>query len=170
MLWTIQTYRVECSRICCLFHMQKCSKLETSLSYCILCSGLRRSYQAFLYSLFSVCCTSIIFNFKTRVNFTEKTTLEQVDYLANPPLANSLLEPMQIYLFCWCADEEINLFIDSRINYTSFVESAFIGVSVSGLLWLRYKQPNAVRPIKVSVKDLNGLRQHQMVLVKINKE
>ena len=107
---------------------------------------------------------------KTRVNFTEKTTLKKVDYLANPPLANSLLEPMQIYLFCSCADEEIKLFIDSRINYTSFVESAFIGVSVSGLLWLRYKQPNAVRPIKVSVKDLNGLRQHQMVLVKQNKE
>lgn len=37
------------------------------------------------------------------------------------------------------------------INYTSFVESSFIGVSVAGLLWLRYKQPNLERPIKVNL-------------------
>ena len=36
------------------------------------------------------------------------------------------------------------------INYTSFVESLFMAVSVAGLLWLRYKQPNRERPIKVS--------------------
>ncbi len=35
------------------------------------------------------------------------------------------------------------------INYTSFLESLFITVSVSGLLWLRYKQPKRDRPIKV---------------------
>lgn len=37
------------------------------------------------------------------------------------------------------------------INYTSFVESSFIGVSVAGLLYLRYKQPNLKRPIKVNL-------------------
>ena len=35
------------------------------------------------------------------------------------------------------------------INYTSFVESLFMAVSVAGLLWLRFKQPNRERPIKV---------------------
>ena len=39
------------------------------------------------------------------------------------------------------------------INYTSFVESLFMTVSVAGLLWLRYKQPNRERPIKV-LQDL----------------
>lgn len=37
------------------------------------------------------------------------------------------------------------------INYTSFVESLFIAVSVAGLLYLRYKQPDRPRPIKVSL-------------------
>ena len=36
------------------------------------------------------------------------------------------------------------------INYTAFVESLFIAISVAGLLYLRYKQPNRERPIKVS--------------------
>lgn len=35
------------------------------------------------------------------------------------------------------------------ITYSSFVESAFIMLSVSGILWLRYKQPDMERPIKV---------------------
>uniref|UniRef100_A0A1B6D737 Amino acid permease/ SLC12A domain-containing protein n=1 Tax=Clastoptera arizonana TaxID=38151 RepID=A0A1B6D737_9HEMI len=37
------------------------------------------------------------------------------------------------------------------INYVSFVESLFTLISVSGLLWLRLKRPNAQRPIKVSI-------------------
>lgn len=37
------------------------------------------------------------------------------------------------------------------INYVSFVEALFTLISVSGLLWLRYKRPNAQRPIKVSI-------------------
>jgi len=36
------------------------------------------------------------------------------------------------------------------INYLSFVEALFTTLSVSGLLWLRYKRPNAERPIKVN--------------------
>lgn len=35
------------------------------------------------------------------------------------------------------------------INYVSFVEALAMGVTVSGLLWLRYKQPNVHRPIRV---------------------
>uniref|UniRef100_T1IJ06 Amino acid permease/ SLC12A domain-containing protein n=1 Tax=Strigamia maritima TaxID=126957 RepID=T1IJ06_STRMM len=37
------------------------------------------------------------------------------------------------------------------INYTSFVESVFITCSVAGLLWLRWKEPKLVRPIKVNL-------------------
>jgi len=36
------------------------------------------------------------------------------------------------------------------INYLSFVEALFTTLSVSGLLWLRYKRPDAERPIKVN--------------------
>ena len=39
--------------------------------------------------------------------------------------------------------------IYALINYASFVESSFIGVSIAGMLYLRYKQPNRERPIKV---------------------
>jgi amino acid transporter len=35
------------------------------------------------------------------------------------------------------------------INFTSFVESFFITISVGGLLYLRWKEPDLVRPIKV---------------------
>lgn len=37
------------------------------------------------------------------------------------------------------------------INYTSFVEAAFVMFTVGGLLWLRWRQPNKPRPIKVSL-------------------
>ena len=36
------------------------------------------------------------------------------------------------------------------INYISFSESLFIMMSIAALLWLRYKQPDRPRPIKVS--------------------
>ena len=39
--------------------------------------------------------------------------------------------------------------IYTLIDYSAFVESLFIAVSVAGLLWLRYKQPDLPRPIKV---------------------
>jgi solute carrier family 7 (L-type amino acid transporter), member 5 len=35
------------------------------------------------------------------------------------------------------------------IDYLTFVESLFITMSISGLLWLRIKRPDALRPIKV---------------------
>lgn len=35
------------------------------------------------------------------------------------------------------------------INYISFSESLFILMSIAALLWLRYKEPNKHRPIKV---------------------
>ena len=42
------------------------------------------------------------------------------------------------------------------INYTSFVESSFIGISVAGLLYLRYKCPDLHRPIKVRLKHTHN--------------
>ena len=39
--------------------------------------------------------------------------------------------------------------IYSLIDYASFVESMFILVSISGLLYMRWKKPNMDRPIKV---------------------
>lgn len=37
------------------------------------------------------------------------------------------------------------------INYVSFVEAVFTTISVTGLLWMRYKKPDLHRPIKVSL-------------------
>ncbi len=37
------------------------------------------------------------------------------------------------------------------INYVMFTDSAFLLATVSGLLWLRWKRPDAVRPIKVII-------------------
>ncbi|XP_063226907.1 Y+L amino acid transporter 2 isoform X2 [Bacillus rossius redtenbacheri] len=37
------------------------------------------------------------------------------------------------------------------ITYSSFVESFFIMLSVTGILWLRYKRPHMTRPIRVSL-------------------
>lgn len=41
--------------------------------------------------------------------------------------------------------------IYALINYASFVESSFIGLSIAGMLYLRYKQPERSRPIKVFI-------------------
>ena len=51
------------------------------------------------------------------------------------------------------------------INYTQFVESFFWGVSVAGLLYLRYKEPNRERPIKVNMLFHNKAK----VSIKVNK-
>ena len=42
----------------------------------------------------------------------------------------------------------------SLINYISFVESLFITMSIAGLLYLRWKLPDATRPIKASARRL----------------
>lgn len=41
------------------------------------------------------------------------------------------------------------------IDYAAFVESMFLMWSVAGLLWLRYKEPDLHRPIKVCRLILN---------------
>jgi amino acid transporter len=37
------------------------------------------------------------------------------------------------------------------INYTSFAESAVVAMAVAGLLWLRWREPNRPRPIKMNL-------------------
>ena len=37
------------------------------------------------------------------------------------------------------------------INYASFVESSFILLSIASLLWLRWKEPDMPRPIRVTI-------------------
>ena len=49
------------------------------------------------------------------------------------------------------------------INYVMFTDSAFLLATVSGLLWLRWKRPNAVRPIKV----IQLVPSHQPYLINI---
>jgi amino acid transporter len=57
------------------------------------------------------------------------------------------------YVFLQCAMTLLMLVsgdVYVLINYAAFVESLFIGISILGLLWLRYKRPTMERPIKVS--------------------
>lgn len=62
---------------------------------------------------------------------------------------------MLILLFLFqCIVTLILLFIEDvyvLINYTTFVEALFTLISVSGLLWMRYKLPDQKRPIKVNI-------------------
>ena len=51
------------------------------------------------------------------------------------------------------------------INYTSFVESLFIAISVAGLLYLRVKQPNRERPIKVSTSTYQYLCHNNTITI-----
>ncbi|XP_011640812.1 large neutral amino acids transporter small subunit 2 [Pogonomyrmex barbatus] len=63
------------------------------------------------------------------------------------------LTPMPSLIFL-CIITLILLIIEDvyvLINYVSFVEALFTTLSVSGLLWLRYKKPDLQRPIKVSI-------------------
>lgn len=58
-----------------------------------------------------------------------------------------------VYFF-QCVLTLILLFIKdvyALINYVSYVEALFTLLSVSGLLWLRYKQPKTERPIRVNL-------------------
>ncbi|XP_071626794.1 Y+L amino acid transporter 2 isoform X1 [Temnothorax longispinosus] len=61
------------------------------------------------------------------------------------------LTPMPSLIFL-CIITLVLLIIEDvyvLINYVSFVEALFTTLSVSGLLWLRYKKPDLHRPIKV---------------------
>ncbi|XP_015600329.1 Y+L amino acid transporter 2 isoform X1 [Cephus cinctus] len=63
------------------------------------------------------------------------------------------LTPMPSLIFL-CLITLVLLIIEDvyvLINYVSFVEALFTTLSVSGLLWLRYKRPDLHRPIKVSI-------------------
>lgn len=40
--------------------------------------------------------------------------------------------------------------VESLINYISFSESLFIMISITALLYMRYKYPDMKRPIKVT--------------------
>ncbi|XP_065352928.1 large neutral amino acids transporter small subunit 1 [Cloeon dipterum] len=63
------------------------------------------------------------------------------------------LTPVPSLIFL-CLITLVLLLIDDvyvLINYLTFVESLFITMSIASLLWLRYKQPNAERPIKVHI-------------------
>lgn len=53
------------------------------------------------------------------------------------------------------------------INYTAFSEAMFIMLSVGGLLWLRYREPNLQRPIKVSCCCCCRLRQFVSTIRKL---
>ena len=44
------------------------------------------------------------------------------------------------------------------INYVMFTDASFMLATVSGLLWLRWKMPNALRPIKVKKIIYSAIR------------
>jgi amino acid transporter len=47
------------------------------------------------------------------------------------------------------------------IDYAAFVESMFLMWSVAGLLWLRYKEPNLHRPIKVCNSRFHVMKSYR---------
>lgn len=63
------------------------------------------------------------------------------------------LTPIPSLIFL-CILSLVLLFINDvyvLINYISYVEALFTLMSISGLLWLRYKQPKTERPIRVNL-------------------
>lgn len=56
--------------------------------------------------------------------------------------------------------------IYALITYSTFVESFFILLSVSGILWLRYKKPDIPRPIKVSSLTITDRLVHYIMVVR----
>lgn len=56
--------------------------------------------------------------------------------------------------------------IYALITYSTFVESFFILLSVSGILWLRYKKPDIPRPIKVSSLTSTDRLVHYIMVVR----
>ncbi|XP_065315387.1 large neutral amino acids transporter small subunit 1-like [Gordionus sp. m RMFG-2023] len=61
------------------------------------------------------------------------------------PIPAILFTALMSILMCIFED------ILALINYLSFVESVFVGFSVAALLWLRFKNPEMYRPIKVNL-------------------
>ncbi|KAL0101805.1 hypothetical protein PUN28_019148 [Cardiocondyla obscurior] len=77
------------------------------------------------------------------------------------------LTPMPSLIFL-CIITLVLLIIEDvyvLINYVSFVEALFTTLSVSGLLWLRYKKPDLHRPIKVgNIWQFNFLNYVSIIL------
>jgi len=53
----------------------------------------------------------------------------------------------------------ITVDVEALINYISFTESLFILISITALLYMRYKHPEMNRPIKAS-KTVLGQYYH----------
>ena len=51
------------------------------------------------------------------------------------------------------------------IDYSSFIESMFIMWSVAGLLWLRYREPDLERPIKVLTENNHSIDYYYYLFV-----
>jgi len=76
-------------------------------------------------------------------HFPDALSLITVDSLTPKPALVFLGALSLVYLFL--GD------IYTLIEYTAFVESSFILLSVASLLYLRYKRPDMERPIKVNI-------------------
>lgn len=73
------------------------------------------------------------------------------DFLSLVSVDNFLPKPSLVFL---CLLSLLYLFVGDiyvLINYASFVESSFILLSIASLLYLRWKQPDMERPIKISL-------------------
>lgn len=76
-------------------------------------------------------------------HFPDMLALINVDKFTPAP---SLIFLGILSLFMLCTSDVYTL-----IDYAAFIESLFIMISVIGLLWLRYKEPDLHRPIKVAL-------------------
>ncbi|XP_040573014.1 large neutral amino acids transporter small subunit 1 isoform X1 [Lepeophtheirus salmonis] len=68
-----------------------------------------------------------------------------INYSHLTPMPCLVFLGMTTVALCWTSD------VYQLINYASFIESAFIAISVTGLLKLRYTQPDRERPIKNNI-------------------
>lgn len=85
-------------------------------------------------------------------NYTRKMRFYLMS-LGFEPFLSFINSQLVLFLF-QCLITILLLFIPdvyALINYVSFVEVLFILISILGLLYLRVKQPDAKRPIKVNL-------------------
>ncbi|XP_070571659.1 Y+L amino acid transporter 2-like isoform X1 [Ptychodera flava] len=63
------------------------------------------------------------------------------------------MTPMPTLIVMWILSAVYGLYpdVESLINYTSFAYWLFVGIVVSGQLWLRYKRPEMPRPFKIHI-------------------